>query len=64
MTMKERQTRLPHGQPQDEPATLEKVVEMLRKLTEENFFGEVGITFQNGRPHTIKVYKTYKANQL
>lgn len=47
----------------DKP-TLEKMTELLRQLMRDQFFGEVGITFQNGRPHTIKVHRTYKVDQL
>ena len=47
-----------------EPVTLDKLIELLHKLIEDEFFGEVAITFQNGRPHTIKVHRTYKVNEL
>jgi len=49
---------------QGEQANIEKLTELLRKLVKDQFFGEVGITFQNGRPHTIKVHRTYKVEQL
>jgi len=52
-----------HGQAKDKP-TIEKVNELLKQLMKDRFFGEVGITFQNGRPHTIKVHRTYKVEQL
>jgi len=43
---------------------LEKLLEMLRHLMKDQFFGEVSITFQNGKPHTIKLYRTYKVEEL
>ena len=49
---------------QGEQPNIEKLTELLRKLVKDQFFGEVGITFQNGRPHTIKVHRTYKVEQL
>ena len=42
----------------------DKIAELLRKLVKDRFFGEVAITFQSGRPHTIKVNRTYKVEQL
>lgn len=50
-------------QNQERP-TIDKILEMLRQLMRERFFGEVGITFQNGKPHTIKVHRTYKVDDL
>lgn len=47
-----------------EVPTIEKLTEKLRQLMRERFFGEVGITFQNGKPHTIKVHRTYKVEDL
>ena len=52
-----------NGQEKDRP-TIEKVSELLRQLMKDHFFGEVAITFQNGRPHTVKVHRTYKVDQL
>ena len=52
-----------NGQAKDRP-TIEKVSELLRQLMKDHFFGEVAITFQNGRPHTVKVHRTYKVDQL
>jgi len=52
-----------NGQAKDRP-TIEKVSELLRQLMKDQFFGEVAITFQNGRPHTVKVHRTYKVDQL
>ena len=52
-----------NGQEKDRPTT-EKVSELLRQLMKDHFFGEVAITFQNGRPHTVKVNRTYKVDQL
>lgn len=51
------------GQPREQP-TVDKVSELLRQLMTDHFFGEVAITFQNGRPHTVKVHRTYKVDQL
>lgn len=51
------------GNTKDTP-TIEKLTELMRQLMREHFFGEVGITFQNGKPHTIKVHRTYKVDDL
>jgi len=51
------------GQAKERP-TIEKLNELLRQLMKDHFFGEVAITFQNGRPHTVKVHRTYKVDQL
>lgn len=50
-------------QTQEKP-TIDKLMDMMRQLARDRFFGEVGITFQNGKPHTIKVHKTYKVEDL
>lgn len=52
-----------NGQAKEKP-TIEKLNELLKQLMKDRFFGEVGITFQNGRPHTVKVHRTYKVDQL
>ena len=41
-----------------------KIEDLLEQLTKDDFYGEVTITFQNGKPHTIKVHRTYKLDQL
>jgi hypothetical protein len=37
---------------------------LIQKLTNESFYGEVNITFQNGKPMTVKVNQTYRMNDL
>jgi len=51
------------GQVKERP-TIDKLNELLKQLMKDRFFGEVAITFQNGRPHTVKVHRTYKVDQL
>jgi hypothetical protein len=47
-----------------EKPTMDKLTDMMRQLMRDRFFGDVNITFQNGKPHTIKVHRTYKLDEL
>jgi hypothetical protein len=41
-----------------------KLEHLLEKLRSESFYGEVNITFQNGKPLLVKINQTYKMNEL
>ncbi len=41
-----------------------KLEHVLEKLKSESFYGEVNITFQNGKPLLVKINQTYKMNEL
>jgi hypothetical protein len=41
-----------------------KLEHLLQKLTSESFYGEVNITFQNGKPMQVKINQTYRMNDL
>jgi hypothetical protein len=41
-----------------------KLEHVLEKLRNESFYGEVNITFQNGKPLLVKINQTYKMNEL
>jgi hypothetical protein len=41
-----------------------KLEHLLEKLTSESFYGEVNITFQNGKPMQVKINQTYRMNDL
>ena len=41
-----------------------KLDHLLEKLTSESFYGEVSITFQNGKPMQVKINQTYRMNDL
>lgn len=45
-------------------SSIDKVSHMVHQLMQEQFFGELSISFQNGRPHTIKVHRTLKLDDL
>ena len=47
-----------------ELAAFEKLIARLRELANDKFFGEIVVSFQNGKPHTIKVNRVYKIDQL
>lgn len=41
-----------------------KLEHIIQKLRSESFFGEVHVTFQNGKPVLVKINQTYKMNEL
>jgi sulfatase maturation enzyme AslB (radical SAM superfamily) len=41
-----------------------KLEHLIERLARESFYGEVNITFQNGKPLLVKVNQTYKMNDL
>ena len=41
-----------------------KLEHLIPKLRNESFYGEVNITFQNGKPLLVKINQTYKMNDL
>ncbi|HWN68525.1 MAG TPA: hypothetical protein VNM90_12885 [Haliangium sp.] len=41
-----------------------KLEHLLEKLTSESFFGEVNITFQNGKPMLVKINQSYRVKDL
>ncbi len=49
---------------ESETAALQKITACFRELMADRFFGEVAVSFQNGKPHTVKVHRTYKIEQL
>jgi hypothetical protein len=41
-----------------------KLEHIIQKLRSESFYGEVNVTFQNGKPVLVKINQTYKMNEL
>ena len=43
---------------------ISKLEHLIQKLRSESFFGEVSITFQNGKPMLVKINQSYRVKDL
>jgi hypothetical protein len=44
--------------------SIDKIANLVHQLMQENLFGELHISFRKGQPHTIKVHRSIKLDDL